>query len=52
MEELVEEANLFLVSGLDGLRLAPKDLQKQALSRGGSDERLFTLSHERFAHIA
>jgi hypothetical protein len=41
-----------LVSGLDGLRLALKDLQKQARSRGGSDERLFSFSHEIFAHIA
>ena len=41
-----------LVSGLDGLRLAVKDLQTQARSRSGSDDRLFSFSHEIFAHIA
>ena len=41
-----------LVSGLDGLRLALKDLQTQARSGGGSDDRLFPFSHEIFAHIA
>jgi len=42
-----------LVSGLDGLRLALKDLQRQAHTEGaGSDERLFSFSHDMFAHIA
>jgi len=41
-----------LVSGLDGLRLALKELQTQARSRSGSDDRLFSFSHEIFAHIA
>jgi AcrR family transcriptional regulator len=42
-----------LVSGFDGLRLALRDLQIQARSRGGdSDEQLFSFSHEMFAHIA
>ncbi|MBZ5574770.1 MAG: TetR/AcrR family transcriptional regulator [Acidobacteriia bacterium] len=42
-----------LVSGLDGLRAALKDHQRQAhLHRGGSDERLLAFSHEMFAHIA
>lgn len=42
-----------LVSGLDGLRVALKELQRQAhLRTASSDERLFAFSHEMFAHIA
>jgi AcrR family transcriptional regulator len=42
-----------LVSGLDGLRLALKDLQRQAhIRRASPDERLLAFSHEMFAHIA
>jgi len=42
-----------LVSGLDGLRLALKDLQIQAHSQAGdSEEQLFSFSHEIFEHIA
>ena len=66
VQEIIDRANVgratfyahfdskedLLVSGLDGLRLALKDLQKQARSRGSSDERLFSFSHEIFAHIA
>lgn len=40
-----------LLSGLDGLRAALKELQRQAHSRGGSaDERLFAFSRELFVH--
>jgi len=40
-----------LLSGFDGLRGSLRELQRQALSRGGSvDERLFAFSHELFAH--
>ncbi len=40
-----------LLSGLDGLRASLKELQSQALARGGGvDERLFAFSHELFAH--
>jgi AcrR family transcriptional regulator len=42
-----------LVSGLDGLRAALKELQRQTYLRtASSDERLFAFSHEMFAHIA
>jgi AcrR family transcriptional regulator len=42
-----------LVSGLDGLRVALKELQRQAhLRTASSDERFFAFSHEMFAHIA
>lgn len=42
-----------LVSGLDGLRAALKELQRQAHMRTvSSDERLFAFTHEMFAHIA
>lgn len=42
-----------LVSGLDGLRAALKQLQRQEhLRKASSDERLFAFSHEMFAHIA
>lgn len=41
------------VSGLDGLRAALKQLQRQQhLRKASSDERLFAFSHEMFAHIA
>jgi AcrR family transcriptional regulator len=40
-----------LLSGLEGLRSSLRELQRQALARGGAaDERVFAFSRELFAH--